>query len=285
MKIQVVCTSKPCDGLFYYSYEYCSLLNSLGIDTKLVVITHRQFSKIDYIHAILEKYIHCDNIAFNQTPFDEAVSLVMGRSMITLSYKDFNFYTTGQQSVLRELFGNKIISVYSENHPLEYPKALGFYQPRQVENLCDKEVYPNGVGDHFEKRINFGIYKPYVEEIQFKYLFLGTNDKYYAGAEKVLDSYKNHGIITYPEQKVNKNNNNLVVPVENLLGKFETYVYTKETFDPAPRLLQECKYFDKDIIYSRDKNLIDGGSVYWSRKIEKPNAQPIIDVAERLHAY
>lgn len=285
MKIQIVCTSKPCDGLFYYSYEYCSLLNSLGIDTKVIVITHKKFSKLDYIKAIIEKYTHCDNIVFDQVPFTAGLSLVMGRSMITLSYKDFHSYTTSQQSVLRELFGNKIISVYSENHPLEYPKAIDFYQPQQVENLCDTEVYPNGVGNYFEKRINFEIYKPYVEEIQFEYLFLGTNDKYYASVEKVLDDYKNHGIITYPEQHVNPNNNNVVVPVENLLGKFNTYVYTKETFDPAPRLLQECKYFHKDVIYLRDKNLIDGGRVYWNRDIVKPNAQPIIQAVGRLHAY
>ena len=29
--LNIVCTSKPCDGLFYYSYEYCSHLNEKGI--------------------------------------------------------------------------------------------------------------------------------------------------------------------------------------------------------------------------------------------------------------
>ena len=59
-----------------------------------------------------------------------------------------------------------------------------------------------------------------------------------------------------------------MVPVNNLLGIFETYVYTKDTFDPAPRIIQECKYFNKNILYLRDKNIQDGGSVYFKREIK-----------------
>ena len=72
----------------------------------------------------------------------------------------------------------------------------------------------------------------------------------------------------YKNNYLDINNNNIMVPVPNLLGIFETYVYTKDTFDPAPRIIQECKYFNKDIIYLRDKNIQDGGSVYYKRKIK-----------------
>ena len=56
------------------------------------------------------------------------------------------------------------------------------------------------------------------------------------------------------------------VPVKNLLGSFETYVYTKPNFDPAPRIIQECKYFGKKVLYLRDKEIQDGGPVYWKRE-------------------
>ena len=82
---------------------------------------------------------------------------------------------------------------------------------------------------------------------------------------------------------VNVKNNNVFVPVENLMGMFETYVYTKDTFDPAPRIFQECKYFGKEVIYQRDKSIHDGGSVYWNRKITKPNISPILEAIEELH--
>lgn len=280
--LNIVCTSKPCDGLFYYSYEYSSLLNLTGINCRVIVIPHRNFSESTYIESIKQKYISCENIEFNIIPDSEDITLVMGRSMITLSWQDYETYSELQKESLKKLFSNKIISVYSENHPEGYPKALAFYSPKQIIDLCDKEVYPNGVGEHFEKTINFDIYKPYIENKQFEYLFLGTNERYYAAVEKVIDQFPDHGILTYNASYVNINNNNISVPVENLMGLFETYVYVKETFDPAPRIIQECKYFGKNMIYLRDNSIVDGGSVYWSRPIKNPDPSPIITAVKKL---
>ena len=284
MNLNIVCTSKPVDGLLYYSYEYISILNELGITAKLVVICHRNFTPQDYIRAITAKYIHCKNIVFDTfVPSKNDVTLVMGRSMITLSWQNFKDYKIEQQDSLMQLFSNKVIAVYSENHPVDYPKAVNFYSTKKIIDICDTEIYSNGVGEHFEKTINFGIYKLNTNNIQFKHLFLGTNNKYYASVEKVIQDYPNHGILTYNENYVNINNNNVFVPVENLMGMFETYVYTKETFDPAPRIIQECKYFGKEVIYLRDKTIKDGGSVYWKRDIEQPDVTAILEAYDKLH--
>ena len=101
--------------------------------------------------------------------------------------------------------------------------------------------------------------------------------------EKVIKDYPDHGILTYEADYVNMANNNVFVPVDNIMSMFETYVYTKDTFDPAPRIFQECKYFGKEVIYQRDKSIHDGGSVYWNRKIIKPNIAPILEAIEELH--
>ena len=132
-------------------------------------------------------------------------------------------------------------------------------------------VWLNKILPEIEKTINFDIYKPHVDNIQFKHLFLGTNERYYKTVEKIINDYPDHGILTYEADYVNMANNNLFVPVDNIMSMFETYVYTKDTFDPAPRIFQECKYFGKEVIYQRDKSINDGGSVYWNRKITKPN--------------
>jgi hypothetical protein len=282
--INIVVTSKPVDGLLFYSYEYCSYLNSLGIDSRVIVICHRKFSQKDYINTISSKYIHCQNIEFdNIAPNKHDVTIIMGRSMMTLSWQDFKSYSKEQQDSLLGLFGGNVIAVYSENHPTKYLSAVEFYSSREIIDLCDKEVYPNGVGEHFEKIINFSIYKPHINNIRFKHLFLGTNDNYYASAERVIKQFTDHGILTYDESYVNIENNNIFVPVENLMGLFETYVYTKETFDPAPRIIQECKYFDKTVIYLRDKNIVDGGSVYWKREIKNPDVTAILTAYDKLH--
>ena len=281
--INILVSSKPVDGLFYYSYEYCAVLNNIGIDAQVVVITHRKFSQQDYKHAITNKYVHFKNIVFNTVKLEaNDVTLIMGRSMMTLSWQDFKDYTVEQQNTLRNLFSGNVISVYSENHPTKYPLAVEFYAPKQIIDLCDTEVYPNGVGAHFEKTINFDIYKPHVDDIKFKHLFLGTNDKYYATVEEVIDQFPDHGILTYDTNYVNIKHNNIFVPVDNIMSMFETYVYTKATFDPAPRIFQECKYYGKDVIYLRDKTIVDGGSVYWRRDIKEPDVTPILNALEEF---
>jgi len=268
MLINIVCTSKPGDGLLHYSYEHCSYLNSIGLKSQLVIITHKNFNQEDYINSLKECYVTYENVIFNEyTPASGDITLIMGRSMLTLAYLDKDHYSTDQLLSLRLLFKNNLVSVYSENHPKEYPIALKYFNPKKVFDLCDYDVYPNGVGKHFEKMINFDIYKPIKQDIQFDYLFLGTNKIYYREIEKVISNYKSHGIITYNENYINKNYNNMFVPVKNLLGLFKTYVYTKSYFDPAPRIIQECKWLGKKIIYLRDKNIKDGGPVYFNRPV------------------
>lgn len=281
--INIVCTSKPCDGLLYYSYEYCSYLNQMGIDSQLIIVCHRDFSRESYAKAIEEKYIHFENVVFDKfDPRTQDATLIMGRSMMTLSYQDFEYYTADQKSTLKRLFAGKVVAVYSENHPEKYPKAVEFYAPARIFHLCDHKVYPEGTGLHFEKTINFDIHKPPKKEKQFEHLFLGTNAKYYATVQKVIGDFPDHGIITYDDDYIDTNNNNVFAPVTNLLGKFETFVYTKDTFDPAPRIFQECKYFGKNTIYLRDRSIQDGGSVYWNRPIKTPNIEPIITAVEEL---
>ena len=264
--VNIVCTSKPGDGLFHYSYEHCCFLNDLGISAKLIVIPNKKHTIQDYIDAINECYTKFENIVFNDyMPRSDDTTLIMGRSMLTLAYLDYNEYTEEQKLTLHSLFNGKLISVYSENHIKEYPIALEFYGPEEVIDLCDHEVYVNGVGEQFEKIINFSIYKPIEDNIQFKYLFLGTNKTYYREVEKYIKNYTSHGIIAYKDKYISQKHNHVFVPVKNLLGLFDTYVYTKPNFDPAPRIIQECKWLGKEVIYLRDKSIKDGGPVYWKR--------------------
>jgi hypothetical protein len=269
--MNIVCTSKPCDGLFHYSYEYASILNC-----PLIVITHPDFTEQDYINTIKFKYNNEIEVIFDD--LEPGNTIILGRSMMTLPYLSWNRYTGDQQFVMLQLF-KKVLAVYSENHPEQYPKAKEFFKSKTVD-IGDTEVYKNFNGIHFEKTINFSVYKPIEPMIKFKYLFMGTNRAYYESAKKAIatGNFNDHGIITYEgEDYLDKNLNNLYAPIENILSLFDTYVYTKETFDPAPRITQECKYLSKNVIYYRDKELRDGGYVYWNRDIKEPSIDPILE--------
>ena len=267
--VNIVCTSKPGDGLLHYSYEHCCFLNDLGFNAKLVIVRHHKFTQQDYINALNECYVKYENVIFDSyIPRYEDITLIMGRSMLTLPYLSKSTYTNDQLLTLHLLFQGSLISVYSENHPKEYPMALDYFLPKKVYDLCDYDVYPDGTGQPFEKIINYSIYKPIKEDIQFKYLFLGTNKTYYREVEKHIHNYPDHGIITYNDKFINPKLNNLMVPITNILGKFETYVYTKPNFDPAPRLFNEFRWLKKEVIYLRDKYKQDGGMVYWNRPVK-----------------
>ena len=266
--VNIVCTSKPGDGLLHYSYEHCCFLNDLGVKAKLIIIRDHRFSQQSYINALNECYVKYENVVFDlYTPTSNDMTLIMGRSQITLAYLNKHTYNNDQLLTLHLLFSGNLISVYSENHVREYPIALQYFKPKKVYDLCDHDVYVNGVGEQFEKIINFSIYKPVKEDIQFKYLFLGTNKIYYREVEKHIHNYPDHGIITYNDKFINPKLNNLIVPITNILGKFETYVYTKPNFDPAPRLFMEFRWLKKEVIYLRDKYKQDGGTVYWNRPV------------------
>ena len=266
--INIVCTGKPGDGLLRYSYEHCCYLNSVDIKSQCVIIPNPNHTKEDYIKSITDQYKTCENIVFNDyTPSSTEITLVLGRSMITLPYLDRDRYTKDQLMTLHLLFSNKVIAIYSENHPKEYPLALKYFNNKKVYDICDYDVYPNGVGKQYEKIINFDVYKPIKDEIQHKHLFLGTTEIYYKEIEKHIHKYPDHGIVTYNAKWINPKLNNLFAPINNILGKFETYVYTKPNFDPAPRLFMEFRWLKKDVIYLRDKYKHDGGKVYWNRPI------------------
>lgn len=263
----ILCTSKPFDGLLFYSYEYSRLLN-----IPLVIVPYPGYSELDYEKSLTTKYIVYEDVHYDWIPGNEPV-FILGRSMLTIGFLNRHEYTQDQLFTLKLCFQNKLIAVYSENHPHEYKVALAYFKPSDVVDLCDTDVYVNGVGKHFEKRINFKIYREPVNNVKFEYLFLGTNNEYYKCAEKMYSQYESEGcaILTCNGGFVNKKLINIFSPVDNLLGLFNTYVYTKQTFDPAPRLIQECLYFNKKIVYARDKSLKDGGYHYYNRDIQEPD--------------
>ena len=56
VKVNIVCTSKPCDGLLYYSYEHCTYLRSIGIDAQVVCVPHPRGIVAEYRNALIRKY-------------------------------------------------------------------------------------------------------------------------------------------------------------------------------------------------------------------------------------
>ena len=78
-----------------------------------------------------------------------------------------------------------------------------------------------------------------------------------------------------------------MAPIDkSYLGKFETYVYTpNQTLILHLDLFVEFKWLGKNVDYVRDKNIKDGGMVYWNRplpsnKIYKDNISILVKLYE-----
>ena len=129
------------------------------------------------------------------------------------------------------------------------------------------------------------------------YYFYHKSKKIYTRKSQLIREIKQKNLILIDTRKdfefkvgtfkgsINPKLNNLFAPVENILGKFETYVYTKPNFDPAPRLFLEFKWLGKNVDYVRSKDIKDGGMVYWNRpmptnEIYKKNISILVKLYE-----
>lgn len=278
MALNMVYVGKPCDGLLYYSYEYCQALNEAFMVTQLIVIPKKGYTKQDYIDSIESKYKEMHDVVFDYyiPDSEDDLTLILGRNILANSFKNISEYNEQQLCTLRLLF-DKIIVVYSEQDPKAYQQALKYWDITEIYNLCDHDVYPNGVGKQFEKRIHFDVYKEPKKDIKVKNLLLGTNKDYYETAKKLVKKYDDYAILAYENDFfIDDNLNHIWAPADNLLGSFENYIYAKEQFDPAPRIIQECKKYGMNIVYERDKGLQDGGSVYMNRDVKPIDTNPIL---------
>jgi hypothetical protein len=184
-------------------------------------------------------------------------------------------YTSEQYDLFRWLLSGTVVAVYSENHVSQYQHAIDNLACKKIVDVCDHDVYYNGIGNHFEKVVYFDIHKRVVDDVKFKYVFNGTNKHYYTLASNVIHKYSDHGILVYDNQDVDARYNNVIVPIDNLLGKFQCYVYTKNILDPAPRIIQECKYHNKQIIVENRNRGLD---VYLKRDLKQPDVKELINV-------
>jgi hypothetical protein len=164
---------------------------------------------------------------------------------------------------------NNLIIIHNENYD-NFNEEVKYFKPRKLTHLNDKNIYPNFEGIQYRKKIYFDIYKKPLKE-ESKTLFNGSNNQYYEDVLTVIHKYKNPIIVVDKFKNDQYKKNQILLPVENILEKFDKYVYTKSFFDPAPRFIQECFYFGKEVIYDRNLEIKDGGSVYYELGLKGEN--------------
>jgi len=269
--------------LFYYSYEHFRFLNDNGIETRLVIFLRFYQNKTDCLKLLKSKYINVTekNLIFIDSKnflnpdikviFDNKFNLIMGESHLfhAKNMISSKHYSNIFKMILKVIYKKPLIVIHNERNIEAANTAMKFFAPSKVIFLNDHLVFPHFTkGIEYSKRIYFDIYIKPVMDIKYKFIFNASNDLYYETALKIIeksDEYQleNLGLIVDSYKDDKYKTSQLLIPIPNLLGIFETFIYSTPIFDNAPRFLQECIYFNKRICYNRDITINDGGKQYY----------------------
>lgn len=153
-------------------------------------------------------------------------------------------------------------------------KELQDNTKENVYVLQDKRIYRDCLNSiDYKKKINFErLIKPTKEEKA--YLLYGTKncrnipDQMYFD---LLEKYDGDFIcLTNKENRptgFDKRFKFPEMPVENLFEKFSTYIYTPvpRKFDCSPRMIAECHYFGKEVVYHNIDYWDEDKGLYWRK--------------------
>lgn len=168
--------------------------------------------------------------------------------------------------------------------------------------LQDERIYEpckkNSI--HYVKKINFKKYKKILKTPEYDYLIYATKncrnltlDTYqdllekYSGSFLCLTNKENRPESVLPERIQFKE-----LPVEDLFSLFKTYIYTPvpRKFDCSSRLIAECKFYGKDVIYYNIDYWNEDKGLYWRRHDVENNfaslflqeGDPIDNILQRI---
>jgi len=149
-------------------------------------------------------------------------------------------------SGLNENYLNKVKLIYKKlilfrcNPNIEYKQLLN----NRIILLNDFRVYRDNIGNHYVKKIFFRNFKKINTSENKILIYLNTN-------LRKIDEVNTNKNYLYVSGDDHPNKNILKAPVKNLFSKFDTFLYTKTSrqFDCSPRLLAECYFYNKKIIF------------------------------------
>lgn len=277
-----------CSGSFYDSFEYFYLFKEKGYDVCLVVmsvveqdvvysaITDKYnvdieslkkdiyvFDKNEYMRSIRKIIKIFSNIIF--APSMSALSqmfyydiLFPKKKIVTIwelppTHKFIKTFETKRDNILM-LYDDRVFETYRDYPHKKYRRSLYFDIMKPLIKPSRKSCMLNMVTDH--KCYPVDDLKDFMSKYKFEHYTITTKDRWY-DKYKVLES---------------DNVDVLRTPVDDYMYKFDSMLYLPSVrgmwkdygdkdMDPSPRLLPECKWLKKKVIYHDFGKLKDGG--YW----------------------
>lgn len=277
-----------CTGSFYDSFEYFHALRK-RFKTCLIIMLNEPEDEI--FKAIKDKY----DVDLDALRKD---ILVVPKIDTRIMKIRTNVLFSPSMSAITQMFVRSILIphrkiIVSQEIPYEHPDFQAVFQTEDKWNvlmLYDDRVFKPVEGYKnriYRQTINFDIFKSLHYPVDDACLInVCTDHKCYTRQELA-----NHMRVLFPKKwfvytkskwydyyKILEHwghDNNIEVkvelaPIDNFMNRFDKMLYlpSLRQLDPSPRLLAECEYFGKRVIYHDFGKIEDGGYWRWRDVLE-----------------
>lgn len=281
-----------CTGSFYDSYEYFALLKQKCYDVCFVVLTVESEETVH--NAILDKYVgdwYPDIFVFNRHEYLDTENIIPIYSNI--------LFIPSMSAAAQMLYyhvlipKNKIITIWELPPDHKFISAFDKYiRKDKILMLYDERIFNPArcllyAHEKYTRSIYFDLMRPHNKCRESTMFTMVTDHKCYEVDDlyEIMAQYNRpHYTIFTKEQWFEKysvlESNQVEViktPCMNYMSLFDEHIYLPSLrhLDPSPRLIPECKWFDKKIIYHDFPNVSkDGG--YWRYKDTKTDFNSLV---------
>lgn len=264
------------NGGFFDNFEYYYLVKKKFTNCNVIFRLLTSHSKEDVIKILNDKY---ENI--EQKVFDDIVigpyyfkSLIKNPVLVP----DILFCATNSAIYWLLKNGNLLatkfyigLADYERSHPKQnkvYKNSITLADER-IFNYTDilwKPYRKKILFDKFKKKEYGGKYD-YILNVslldrRFSRDFIIDLISRFSGSFSLYTGEKNKDYYSWVEEE--KLAKLIIPPVDDFMGLFKTFIYLPYTngFDATPRLIPECKFYGKDVVYLEDLDYKKSGGYY-----------------------
>jgi hypothetical protein len=250
------------NGGFFDNFEYYYLIKKVFSDCNVIFRLLTSHSKEDVVNILEDKYENIETQVFDDIIIGPYYINSLIKSPIFIP--DILFCATNSAIYWILQNGNLLLTKFYigladyEIHPRQnkvYKNSLTLADERIFE-------YKKIQWKPYRKKILFDKYKKKEYASKYDYIlnvslierryskeFLLDLIKRFPGSFALYTGEKNRDYYSWVEKE---NVATLIVPpVEDFMGLFKTFIYLPYTsgFDATPRLIPECKFYGKDVIF------------------------------------
>jgi hypothetical protein len=275
-----------CGGSFYDSFEYFHMFKEKGYKTCLILMINEDedttWKAINDKYAVDLESLKQDIYFFNREDYRMGLKKIINIRLKVLFSPSMSAIAQmimyGTLIPYEKIIGSQELPYEHEFIQAAFTGQRYVYKMLMLRDDRYFDIFPRYENRTYRQTIHFDIFKPLVWTPTFPvddYCLINmcTDHKCYPVDElvKIMDEEFPERYLIYTKDKWYDTYKGLesdkvkvvLSPVDNFMNRFDKVLYLPSLrgADPSPRLLPECMYFSKKVIFRDWGKVKDGG--YW----------------------